>query len=52
MRLRVILLEEIVSSEEAKARGAKKRGVAAGQCGKIFKNAVAANSRIFMGYSR
>ena len=31
-------LEEIVSSEEARARGAKKkRRVAAGQCGKIFK---------------
>ncbi|MCU4140029.1 MAG: hypothetical protein MW690_000633 [Methanophagales archaeon] len=38
MRLRVMLLEEIVSSEEARARGAKKkRRVAAGQCGKIFK---------------
>ena len=33
-----MLLEEIVSSEEARARGARKRGgVAAGQCGKIFK---------------
>ena len=44
MRLRVILLEEIVSSEEARARRARKRGVAAGRCGKIFKSFVAANS--------
>ena len=37
VRLRVMLLEEIVSSEEAGARGARKRRGAAGQCGKIFK---------------
>jgi len=44
----VILLEEIVSSEEARARGAKeKRRVAAGRCGKIFKSFVAANSCLF-----
>jgi len=40
-----MLLEEIVSSEVGRAKGAKeKRGVAAGRCSKIFKSFVAANS--------